>query len=222
MNKQYFQYGSKETEYLTKKDKRLGEAIRQLGFVGRPVNPNLFQNLIYQIVGQQISTKANQTIWERMVAGMGDITPEKIHGLSAEKIQKYGISFRKAEYIKGIGEKIFSGEFDLEALNKMDDDEVCRQLSVLPGIGKWTAEMLMLHSMQRSNILSYDDLAIVRGMRMLYRHRKIDRKLFECYRRRYSPYGSVASIYLWAISAGAIDGLTDPGANRRPTPNLQR
>ena len=94
----------------------------------------------------------------------------------------------------------------------MDDDEVCRQLSALPGIGKWTAEMLMLHSMQRSNILSYDDLAIVRGMRMLYRHRKIDRKLFERYRRRYSPYCSVASIYLWAISAGAIDGLTDPGA----------
>ena len=62
--------------------------------------------------------------------------------------------------------------------------------------------MLMLHCMQRSDILSWDDLAIIRGMRMLYRHRKIDRKLFERYRRRYSPYGSVASIYLWQISAG--------------------
>ena len=60
----------------------------------------------------------------------------------------------------------------------------------------------MLHCMQRSDILSWDDLAIIRGIRMLYRHRKIDRKLFERYRRRYSPYGSVASIYLWQISAG--------------------
>jgi DNA-3-methyladenine glycosylase II len=210
MEQQYFQYGKTETDYLAQKDKRLGEAIRQLGFVGRPVNPNLFQSLIYQIVGQQISTKANRTIWERMVAGMGDITPQLIHSLPVESIQKYGISFRKAEYIKGVGEEVFTGAFDLSALTDMDDDEVCRRLSSLPGIGRWTAEMLMLHSMQRSNILSYDDLAIVRGMRMLYRHRKIDRKLFERYRRRYSLYGSVASIYLWAISAGAIPGLTDP------------
>ena len=211
-NAVYFSYGDTETEYLKRKDKKLGAVIDAIGHIDRAVDPDLFSSVVHHILGQQISTKANQTIWERMVAGMGDITPEKIHGLSAEEIQKYGISFRKAEYIKGIGEKIFSGEFDLEALNEMDDDEVCRQLSALPGIGKWTAEMLMLHSMQRSNILSYDDLAIVRGMRMLYRHRKIDRKLFERYRRRYSPYCSVASIYLWAISAGAIDGLTDPGA----------
>jgi DNA-3-methyladenine glycosylase II len=212
---QYFQYGSKETDYLAQKDKRLGEAIRQLGFVGRPVNPNLFQSLIYQIVGQQISTKANQTIWERMVAGLGDITPQCIHDLSEADIQRFGISFRKAAYIKGIGEKVFTGALDLDALTGMSDDEVCRQLSALPGIGRWTAEMLMLHSMQRSNILSYDDLAIVRGMRMLYRHRKIDRTHFERYRRRYAPYGSVASIYLWKISAGGIAGLTDPAEKVR-------
>ena len=75
--------------------------------------------------------------------------------------------------------------------------------------------MLMLHCMQRSDILSWDDLAIIRGMRMLYRHRKIDRKLFERYRRRYSPYGSVASIYLWQISAGDIPNLTDPSERPR-------
>jgi DNA-3-methyladenine glycosylase II len=64
--------------------------------------------------------------------------------------------------------------------------------------------MLMLFSMQRPDILSYGDLAIQRGMRVLYRHRKITRQLFEKYRRRYSPYGSVASLYLWAIAGGAI------------------
>ena len=69
--------------------------------------------------------------------------------------------------------------------------------------------MLMLFSMQRSDIVSYGDLAIQRGMRMLYRHRKITRQLFEKYRKHYSPYGSVASLYLWEIAGGAIVGMKD-------------
>ena len=84
-----------------------------------------------------------------------------------------------------------------------------QELSALDGIGIWTAEMLMLFSMQRPDILSFGDLAILRGMRMLYHHRKITRELFEKYRRRYSPYGSVASLYLWAIAGGAIEGMED-------------
>jgi DNA-3-methyladenine glycosylase II len=64
--------------------------------------------------------------------------------------------------------------------------------------------------MQRKDILSYDDLAIIRGMRMLYRHRHIDRKRFETYRRRYSPYGSIASIYLWELSSREDLGMRDP------------
>jgi DNA-3-methyladenine glycosylase II len=67
----------------------------------------------------------------------------------------------------------------------------------------------MLFSMRRGDIVSYGDFAIQRGMRMLYHHRKISRQLFEKYRRRYSPYGSVASLYLWAIAGGAIEGMKD-------------
>ena len=91
----------------------------------------------------------------------------------------------------------------------MSDAEVCAKLSELDGIGVWTAEMLMLHSLQRPDVLSFGDLAVQRGLRMLYHHRKITRPLFEKYRRRYSPYGSVACIYLWAVSAGAVEGLKD-------------
>jgi DNA-3-methyladenine glycosylase II len=213
MENLFFAYGRQETDYLSR-DKRLGEAIRQLGFVKRPVNPDIFQSLVYQIIGQQISTKANQTIWDRMVAGVGTITPRVISDLSPEALQQYGLSWRKVGYIQGIADRVCNGSLQLDELPAKSDSEVCRILSSLPGIGKWTAEMLMLHSMQRSDILSWDDLAIIRGMRMLYRHRKIDRKLFERYRRRYSPYGSVASIYLWQISAGGIPGLTDPAERR--------
>ena len=92
----------------------------------------------------------------------------------------------------------------------LEDAEVCRRLSALRGIGVWTAEMLLLFSLQRPDILSYDDLAIRRGLRMLYRHKEMPRERFERYRRRFSPYGSLASLYLWAIAGGALPQLDDP------------
>lgn len=91
----------------------------------------------------------------------------------------------------------------------MTDNEVCNRLSSLKGLGTWSAEMLMLFSMQRPDILSFGDLAILRGLRMIYHHRRIDRKLFEKYRRRFSPYCSVASLYIWAVAGGAVEGMKD-------------
>ena len=82
-------------------------------------------------------------------------------------------------------------------------------LTSLKGIGVWTAEMILLFCLQRADIFSFDDLGIQRGLRMVYHHRAIDRKLFEKYRRRYSPYGSVASLYLWAVAGGAIPEMKD-------------
>ena len=126
------------------------------------------------------------------------------------------MTFRKAEYITDFSQKIHDGTFDLQAVWQMPGDEAIRALSSLKGIGVWTAEMILLFCMQRPDVFSYDDLAIQRGLRMLYHHRKIDRKLFEKYRRRFSPYGSVASLYLWAISGGAIPGMRDY-APKKPT-----
>lgn len=87
---------------------------------------------------------------------------------------------------------------------------MCRTLSALPGIGVWTAEMLMTFSMQRPNILSWGDLAIHRGLRMVPPPPAHQRpSLFAKYRRRYTPYGSVASLYLWEMAGGAIPGMKD-------------
>ena len=87
--------------------------------------------------------------------------------------------------------KIVSGEFNIQELETMSDEEICTKLSELDGIGTWTAEMLMIHSMQRPNILSYGDLAIIRGLRMIYHHQTIDKAKFERYKKRYSPYASI-------------------------------
>lgn len=206
---EYFNYGDKEIEYLKRRDKRLGEVIDRIGPIRRRVVPDLFAALVHSIVGQQISTKAQESIWRKIVGKFGDITPENILAVTPDELQSVGISYRKVEYIRSAAEKIRSGEFDITALTTMSDAEVCERLASLRGIGVWSAEMLMLFSMQRPDILSFGDLALHRGLRMIYHHRKIDRRLFEKYRRRFTPYGSVASLYLWAVAGGAIEGMKD-------------
>jgi len=209
MDTLYFEYGEKEISYLYKKDKKLAVAINQIGIIKREVNPDLFSALVHSIVGQQISTKAHKTIWERMKVGLAEITPEKVLNCSEAELQGYGISFRKASYIKGAAEKVMDGTLNVGSLHAKQDEEICSELVQLPGIGLWTSEMLMLFSMQRPNILSFGDLAILHGMRLLYHHKEITKKLFEKYRKRYSPHCSVASLYLWAIAGGAIEGMKD-------------
>ena len=110
-----------------------------------------------------------------------------------------------------------TGEFALQEISQLPDSEAIQVLASLKGIGVWTAEMILLFCLQRPNIFSFDDLAIQRGLRMVYHHRKIDRTLFEKYRRRFSPYCSVASLYLWAVAGGAIPEMKDyaPKKNRR-------
>lgn len=212
----YFVYGQKEIEYLKNKDKVLADAMDKIGYIQRPINNDLFSFLIHHIVGQQISIAAQNTIWKRITDSFEKVTAEAVAACSVDELQKFGISFKKAEYISVAANKVHSGELVLETLHEMDDAKIIEVLSALPGIGVWTAEMIMIFSMQRPNVFSYGDLAIHRGLRMLYHHRKVDKKLFEKYRRRYTPYCSVASLYLWAIACGAIEGMRDYAPKKKP------
>lgn len=205
----YFIYGSKEVEYLKSKDKVLGELIDQIGHIERETDTDLFSSVVHHIIGQQISTKAQTTIWNRMREKYGEVNAETISAADLGELQSLGMTFRKAEYITDFAGKVHSGEFDLEVISEMSDEDAIKALASLKGIGVWTAEMILLFCLQRPDIFSYDDLAIQRGLRMVYHHRKIDRKLFEKYRRRFSPYCSVASLYLWAVAGGAVLGMKD-------------
>ena len=205
----YFEYGETEISYLQQKDKRLGEVIDRIGHINRAVDTDLFSSVVHHIIGQQISTKAQATIWQRMQNALGEVNAETIRAAGVQKLQSMGMTFRKAEYITDFAEKVHSATFNLDAVEHMSDADAIRELSALKGIGVWTAEMILLFCLQRPDVFSFDDLAIQRGLRMIYRHRKIDRKLFEKYRRRFSPYCSVASLYLWAVAGGAIRELND-------------
>ena len=209
VSKMYFEYGETETKYLRQRDKRLCEVIDRIGHIERAVDTDLFSSVVHHIIGQQISTKAQATIWQRMQDALGEVNAETILSAGVPELQALGMTFRKAEYITDFAEKVHTGAFDLDAVEHMDDADAIRELSALKGIGVWTAEMILLFCLQRPDVFSYDDLAIQRGLRMVYHHRNIDRKLFEKYRRRFSPYCSVASLYLWAVSGGAIPEMRD-------------
>lgn len=195
-----FAYGDTEMEYLKKVDPLLGSVITRIGKIERVIIPDVFPALIYAIIGQQISLKAAKTIWARMQERFGEITPENINSIPLEEIRLCGMQSKKAEYIKGIASTVLKGEFDLNKLYEMEDAEAIKQLSSLNGIGVWTAENLLLNCLERPNILSYGDIAIRRGIINLYGLTELTKEQFNEYKMRYSPYGSVASIYLWRVS----------------------
>lgn len=211
-----FRYGEVETSWLASRDPRLGDAIQRIGHVEREVDPDLFSSVMHHIIGQQISTKAQATVWRRMRERLGEVTPGTVLAAGEGGLQALGMTFRKAGCLVEFARRVETGAFDLAAVAEMPDEEAVRALDGLPGIGRWTAEMILLFCLERPDVLSRGDLAIQRGMRMLYHHRRITPELFARYRRRYSPYGSTAGLYLWAIAGGAIPGMRDWAPKKKP------
>jgi len=197
-----FEYDQSSIDYLQKRDKKLGAAIERIGRVERQVIPDLFTALVHSIVGQQISKQAAATVWNRVQEYFGEITPARVAVASSEEIQQLGMSLRKATYIKGVAEAALEGSLDLDRLNSLPDGEIIKRLSSLHGVGVWTAEMMLIFSLQRPDVVSWGDHAIRKGMMNLYGLTELTRGQFDKHRKRYSPYGTVASLYLWEIAGG--------------------
>lgn len=201
----YYRYGKKEIDFLKNKDPLLGAAIDKIGMIKRRVNPDLFSALISSVISQQISTKAADTVEKRLLALVGEIKAENIYKVQESDIQKCGMSNRKAGYIKNIADLSIAGSIDFENLYSLEDEDFIRELIKIKGVGEWTAEMLLIHSLKRENILSFKDLGIRRGIEALYGLEELSKEKFRKFQHRYSPYGTVASIYLWEISSGAYN-----------------
>ena len=199
-----FPYSQKELDYLAERDPLLGGVIRSVGFIERTVEEDVFSAVVHHIIGQQISMRAQETVWRRLQDLLGEVTPDTLAEADTEAVKGCGMTYRKADYICDFAQKVRSGEFDVEALREMEDGEAVKALSALRGVGEWTAEMLLLFCLRRSDVLSYGDLGIRRGMMKLYGWTTMTKAQFEECRERYSPYGGVASFYLWAVNGGAL------------------
>jgi DNA-3-methyladenine glycosylase II len=209
-----FSYSQTELDHLKRKDKKLARIIEQIGPIERAVNPDLFSALIHSIVAQQIATKAATTVWNRLLDRCGEITPHCLYAMDAAEIQQCGLSMRKARYIHGVSRAVALQEINLDEFPVLSDADIIARLAALEGIGVWTAEMLLIFSLQRPNIVSWGDLAIRRGMLALYGLKRLEKSQFDSYCKRYSPYGSVASLYLWALAAKKPEAM-DNDADRR-------
>ena len=143
----YVEYGEKETEYLKQKDPRMADLIERLGHIERPMDEDLYSSVLHHIIGQQISSAAQKTVWARLRQKLGEVTPETVNALSREDLQSCGMTFKKAEYILDFTDRIIRGEFDLAAVETMSDAEAIAALSALKGIGVWTAEMILLFAL---------------------------------------------------------------------------
>ncbi len=197
---QVFAYDEKEMKYLKSRDHKLGEVIDRMGHLEVEVMTDVFTALVFSIINQQVSSKAADTVWARLLEMTGTMTPEAILNMEPEALQKCGTTHKKISYIRGIAEAVVSGQVDFTQLRHMSNKQVINHLSSLHGIGPWTAEMLLIFSLNRYDVVSYDDLAIRRAIMKLYGLTELTKEQFQRYRKRYSPYGSVASLYLWELS----------------------
>jgi 3-methyladenine DNA glycosylase/8-oxoguanine DNA glycosylase len=194
---EFFRYGNEEKEYLAKRDPVMKGLIEKHGHVEREVNPDPFSALVGSIISQQISTKAAETVEGRLLEKAGGLSARRLDELSIQDIQQCGLSFRKAGYIKGIAEAQMSGAVDFDSLKKLPDEEIIRSLVGLKGVGRWTAEMMLIFSFGRKDVLSFDDLGIRRGLQRAYGLEEISKDHHLRFRDLFSPYGTVASLYLW-------------------------
>jgi len=197
----FFSYGKAETDYLSARDPVLGAAIARIGHIDRAVFPDLFEALINSIAGQQISGKALATVWARLCAAVGAVTPENLLAAGEERLRACGFSGRKVNYMLSAARAVADGALDIHSLVEKDDQEVIRTLTALPGVGRWTAEMLLTFSLQRPDVLAYDDFGIRKGLCRLYGLDSVSKAQFAEYRARYAPYATVAALYLWHIAA---------------------
>ncbi len=200
----FFPYGTAETEYLCSRDKRLGAVIDHVGFIEREVDTDIFASLVKNIAGQQISNAALKTVLSRLNALLGKYTPENVCRVGIEALRSCGMSMKKAENIHKAAKLVCDGGLDLERLCECTDADVIAALTSLDGVGVWTAEMMLIFCFCRPDVLSFGDFGIRRGIELLYGEEKLTKSKFTEYAKRYSPYASVASFYLWKIGNGEV------------------
>lgn len=200
MKREYFLYDEEVFEHFKDRDETLYKYMKSRGLLERAVNPNVFESIVDTIVSQLISTKAADAIYLKIKNKLGEVTPENIDKIDWEELRACGLTKAKTNSIKEIAARILDGRLQISEFLNMTDEEITSELIQVKGIGTWTAEMILIFTLGRMDVVSYKDLGIRRGMKKLYGLEDIDEKKFMEYRENYSPYGTIASLYLWDIS----------------------
>jgi DNA-3-methyladenine glycosylase II len=185
--------------HLKKSDPVLAEIIERVGAYRMNYDEPAFASLAEAIVYQQLHGKAAATIFRRVtdLAGL-PLMPEGILKLTEAQLRGAGLSKQKLSYLRDLAEKTRSGEVEFARFPELSDDEVIAQLTQIKGIGRWTADMFLMFSLRRPNVLPTGDLGIQMAIRKHYRKRKLPKPAqMEKIAKVWEPYRSVACWYLW-------------------------
>jgi DNA-3-methyladenine glycosylase II len=191
-------YWDRAKRALARKDPVMAAIIRSRPKVFLMRRGEPFLTLARAICGQQISVKAAQSVWDRVVACCSQVTPEHVLAVDRKKLRACGLSDRKTEYIADLAQHFADGRIHVHKWPQMSDEEIIAELVEVRGIGRWTAEMFLIFNLLRPDVFPLDDLGLQKGIRLSYfKGRKVSlarmRKLGESWR----PWRSVATWYLW-------------------------
>jgi DNA-3-methyladenine glycosylase II len=181
-----------------KKDRVLKRLIPQFGQACLQSRGDAFATLARSVVGQQISVKAAQTVWDRFAALPGQITPEQILKLRIDDMRAAGLSARKVEYIVDLALHFDNGAVHVDAWTGMDDEAIIAELIAIRGIGRWTAEMFLIFHLMRPNVLPLDDVGLINGISKCYFSGElVSRSDAREVALAWAPYRTVATWYIW-------------------------
>ncbi|HBC45132.1 MAG: HhH-GPD [Candidatus Collierbacteria bacterium GW2011_GWB1_45_35] len=183
-----------------KKDSRLAPLLSKYSLSLSKISTDLFRDLLESIIGQQLSVKAASTIIKRFVALFPDpknIKPKDILAQNADTLRSVGLSRQKISYLQSLSEFILSEKLVLASLKDLSDEAVIENLIQVKGIGRWTAEMILIFSLGREDVFSVGDLGLRTAVSKIYGVDREDKIKIENIAKKWSPYRSLASLYLW-------------------------
>ena len=201
MNNKYYKppkYWNKAKNYLSKKDKRLGKIIESFpkDFLFSKSDP--FLTLARSIVGQQISVKAAQSVWQRLEIKIKKVNPLNIKKAHSNSLKSVGLSRQKVLYLKNLSEAFMNNKLKINLWTKMSDEDVIQDLIQIKGIGRWTAEMFLIFNLCREDIFPLDDIGMIKGLCKIYNlDYPVSKDIVLKIGNKWKPYRSVATWYLW-------------------------
>ena len=191
-------YWNEARKHLMKKDRVMKRLIPQFGDACLQSRGDAFSTLARSIVGQQISVKAAQTVWDRFAKLPQEITPGNVLRLKVDDMRAAGLSVRKVEYLVDLALHFSNGAVHVKDWQAMDDEAIIDELVAIRGIGRWTAEMFLIFHLLRPNVLPLDDVGLINGISQNYfSGESVSRSDAREVAAAWAPYRTVATWYIW-------------------------
>jgi DNA-3-methyladenine glycosylase II len=191
----YWKQASRE---LAQRDSVLRRLIKIHSGLAMRSRGDAFMTLARSIVGQQISLKAADSVWQKMLSAVPSISAQHIAGADSAKLRNCGLSSNKVLYLQHLAQHFVNGSLNVADWKRLNDDELIAELTQVKGIGRWTAEMFLIFYMMRPDVLPLDDIGLQRAMSMHYnKNRPLSKLKMRAIAIDWTPWRTVATWYLW-------------------------